>query len=199
MFSQGSVSPEQVGGLGIGLALTKGMVELHGGTIECRSSGPGRGSVFVVRLPVGDVEQADSVPRHEKRESHLVISRRVLIADDNRDSAESLAMLLRLEGHQVVVGHDGDTALRLFETHAPEIALLDIGMPQMDGYEVARRIRASPAGRDALLVALTGWGQEKDRLTSREAGFDHHLVKPVDPALVLRLIQLFSRSPAATG
>lgn len=199
MFSQGSASPEHISGLGIGLALTKGLVELHGGTIEGRSAGPGRGSVFVVRLPVGNVEQADSAPRPEKRESHLIISRRVLIADDNRDSADSLAMLLRLDGHQVVVGHDGETAVRLFEAHAPEIVLLDIGMPQLDGYEVARRIRASSTGRDVLLVALTGWGQEKDRIDSREAGFDHHLVKPVDPALVLRLIQLSSRSPAATG
>jgi PAS domain S-box-containing protein len=199
MFTQGTSSPEHITGLGIGLALTKGLVELHGGTIEGRSAGPGRGSVFVVRLPVGEVEQADSAPRADKRESHLVISRRVLIADDNPDSAESLAMLLRLEGHQVVVGHDGATAVRLFEAHAPEIALLDIGMPQLDGYEVARRIRANPAGRDVFLIALTGWGQEKDRLSSREAGFDHHLVKPVDPTLVLRLVQLSSRSPAATG
>ena len=191
MFSQASTSQENSqGGLGIGLALTKGLVEMHGGTIEARSSGSGKGSEFIVRMPLGEVvAKAPSHGQADVREPRLLVSRRVLIADDNRDAAESLAILLRFDGHDVVVASDGGAALRLFETHMPDVALLDIGMPQLNGYEVARQIRASPNGKHVLLVAVTGWGQEKDRRQSREAGFDHHLTKPVEPEAVSNLMQ----------
>jgi CheY-like chemotaxis protein len=116
------------------------------------------------------------------------VSRRVLIADDNEDAAETLAMLLRLEGHEVVVADGGEAAIRLAEEHRPEVALLDIGMPGVSGYEVARHIRARPDGAHVLLVAVTGWGLEKDRDASRAAGFDHHLVKPAQPVAVLQLL-----------
>jgi len=191
MFSQASAHENLQGGLGIGLALTKGLVEMHGGTIEARSDGHGKGSVFIVRLPLG--ESAATV--RSEGDGHAwrhvpVVGRRVLIADDNRDAAESLAVLLRFEGHDVVVANDGNAALRLFESHAPEVGLLDIGMPEFNGFEVARRIRASDTGAQVLLVAITGWGQEKDQRETREAGFDHHLTKPVEPEAVIQLIRL---------
>jgi CheY-like chemotaxis protein len=190
MFSQAQTSQESSqGGLGIGLALTKGLVEMHGGTIEARSAGPGKGSAFIVRLPLGDVTKVPSQGRADPQEPRVVVSRRVLIADDNRDAAESLAILLRFDGHDVVVANEGDAALRLFEAHKPDVALLDIGMPLLSGYEVARLIRASANGEQVLLVAVTGWGQEKDRRESREAGFDHHLTKPVEPEAVSKLMQ----------
>lgn len=190
MFSQAESSSESMqGGLGIGLALSKGLVELHGGSIEAHSEGPGKGSQFTVRVPLGEAATATPPPRLQDRDTRRGTGRRVLVADDNRDAAESLAVLLRLEGHEVTVADDGETALRIFNEQQPEVALLDIGMPQMDGYELARRIRARPGGKRVLLVALTGWGQEKDRAASREAGFDHHLVKPVETEAIAQLMQ----------
>jgi PAS domain S-box-containing protein len=190
MFSQADSSSESVhAGLGIGLALSKGLVELHGGAIEAHSGGPGTGSEFVVRVPLGEVRTAPAPTRLHDRDPRHGAGRRILVADDNRDAAESLAVLLRLEGHEVMVADDGQAALRLFDEQHPEVALLDIGMPQMDGYEVARRIRSSMGGKRVLLVALTGWGQEKDRAASREAGFDHHLVKPVETEAISRLME----------
>jgi PAS domain S-box-containing protein len=198
MFAQGKTSLEHSqDGLGIGLALTKGLVEMHSGTIEARSAGLGRGSAFTVSLPRGEAAHSASATGNEEREPHLVVSRRVLIADDNRDAAESLAMLLRLEGHEVVLAHDGEDAIQLFEKTAPAVALLDIGMPKMNGYQVARRIRASAGGAHVVLIAVTGWGQQKDRSESREAGFDHHLIKPVEPEAVLRLIRPSSKTLSA--
>jgi CheY-like chemotaxis protein/two-component sensor histidine kinase len=197
MFSQATSHEHSQGGLGIGLALTKGLVEMHRGTIEASSAGPGKGSVFIVRLPLGERISAASERAGVEPEPRSVLSRRVLIADDNRDAAESLAILLRFEGHDVVVACDGNAALRLFEAHAPDVAVLDIGMPLLDGYEVARRIRASANGAQVLLVAVTGWGQEKDRRETREAGFDHHLTKPVEPEAVSQLIQPKGRDTAA--
>jgi PAS domain S-box-containing protein len=188
MFSRGRATSESApDGLGIGLALTKGLVEMHGGTIEAASLGVGKGSTFTVRLPIGDIAQTKP---HSSgaREARLAVSRRVLIADDNEDAAETLAMLLRLEGHEVVVADGGEAAIRLAEEHRPEVALLDIGMPGVSGYEVARHIRARPDGAHVLLVAVTGWGLEKDRDASRAAGFDHHLVKPAQPVAVLQLL-----------
>ena len=197
MFSQVASQEPSQGGLGIGLALTKGLVEIHAGTIEAESSGRGKGSAFIVRLPLGEIANVASKPRVEQREPPPVVSRRVLIADGNRDAAESLAILLRFEGHDVVVANDGEVALRLFEAHTPDVAFLDIGMPNLNGYEVARRIRASANGTNVLLVAVTGWGQEKDRRQTREAGFDHHLTKPVEPETVSELIQPMRRATAA--
>ncbi len=181
-------------GLGVGLALAKGLVELHGGSLAVASEGPGRGSEFAVRLPVAGAvperapdgaARADAAP---PRRRHA--SRRVLIADDNRDAAASLAMLLRGEGHDVAVAHDGERALALLESREArpiEFAVLDIGMPKLDGYEIARRIRRRRSGGPTL-IALTGWGQQADKERAAVAGFDHHFTKPVDPAVLLELL-----------
>jgi PAS domain S-box-containing protein len=188
MFSQvKSAQDRSEGGLGIGLALTKGLVELHGGTVEARSVGVGQGSQFVVRLPRRSVtvgKGAAAMPSP----SRLVTKRRVLIADDNRDAAESLALLLSMEGHQVTVVHDGREALRVLQTEMPEVALLDIGMPELTGYEVARQVRQGSLGREITLIAVTGWGQGTDKARALAAGFNHHFTKPVEPELLLELL-----------
>ncbi|RUL83099.1 hybrid sensor histidine kinase/response regulator [Tautonia sociabilis] len=180
------------GGLGIGLSLVRTLVELHGGSISARSDGPGRGSEFVVTLPVMEAPpHAASRPKAQKPEATISPStrRRILLVDDNRDAATSLGTLLgKLGGHQVRLAHDGPEAIRIASEFAPEVVLLDIGLPGMDGFEVARRLRAASSAHQATLIALTGWGQEEDRRRSREAGFDYHLVKPVDTELVEELI-----------
>ena len=188
MFAQvPSTRDRSEGGLGIGLALTKGLIELHGGKIEARSAGLGRGSQFTVRLP----RRAEVSQRESAREQATVspVSRRILIADDNRDSAESLAALLELDGHEVTIVHDGAGAVAAFADARPEIALLDIGMPGLNGYEVARRLRQSHPASAATLIAITGWGQEDDKVRARAAGFDHHLTKPVDLQRLSELIR----------
>jgi two-component system CheB/CheR fusion protein len=177
MFSQVDRSLERsAGGLGIGLALVKGLVELHGGTVAGESPGPGLGSTFTVRLPVSAAppERHDngSGPRHPA-------GRRILVVDDNRDSAASMAEMLRLLGNEVAEAHDGVEAVEAAERFRPEIVLMDVGMPRLNGYEATRRIRAAPRGEGVTIVALTGWGQDGDRERSREAGCDGHLVKPV--------------------
>jgi CheY-like chemotaxis protein len=195
MFSQvKSTQDRSEGGLGIGLALAKGLVELHGGSLEARSRGAGFGSEFVVRLPVARQDAA----RPKSAEAPAAAgpaSRRVLIADDNRDAAESLAVLLRMHGHEVTVAYDGPQALALLTQVHPEVALLDIGMPGLNGYEVARRVRQGPLGRTITLIAVTGWGQDRDKAQAHLAGFDHHFTKPVDPARLSWLLQ----SGRATG
>ncbi len=178
------------GGLGIGLALVRALVELHGGEIGASSEGIDRGSEFIVRLPLYVEETAapaagDAAARTEPV---MQVRRNILIADDNQDALESLALMLRLEGHEVHCASDGEEALALAGQRRPEIVVLDVGMPKLDGCEVARRIRAESWGRDAVLVALTGWGQDADRKRSREAGFDMHLVKPVDPATICDML-----------
>jgi CheY-like chemotaxis protein len=165
--------------LGVGLRLVKSLVELHGGSVEASSAGPGKGSEFVVRLPtVAPPAPPIEVPAPAPRAAS---SRRVLVVDDNADAAASLAVLLKLEGHDARVAHSGPSALEAVEQSRPEVVFLDIGMPGMDGYEVARRLRAQHGAAGLRLVALTGWGQEHDRQRAREAGFDHHLTKPVAP------------------
>jgi CheY-like chemotaxis protein len=188
MFSQVQSSKDRSeGGLGIGLALSKGLVELHGGSIEAHSAGEGCGTEFVVRLPrrtitAGTrVTQAVSPPRK-------AVKRRVLIADDNRDAAESLALVLRMEGHEVTVVHNGKDALASCQALMPEFAILDIGMPQLDGCEVARQIRQGSLGRAVTLIALTGWGQETDKARALAAGFNHHFTKPVEPDRLSELL-----------
>jgi PAS domain S-box-containing protein len=179
MFAQGHGAAERVqGGLGIGLTLVRRLVEMHGGQVEAFSDGPNRGSEFVVRLPVllDPSELAPAPPVIERS----VAPRRVLIVDDNRDAAESLAMLLDIAGHATHVAHDGLAAIEAAEAFRPQVVLLDIGLPKLSGHDAARRIRQQPWGRDMLLVALTGWGQDDDRRKSMETGFDHHLVKPID-------------------
>ncbi|HYE86002.1 MAG TPA: ATP-binding protein [Vicinamibacterales bacterium] len=165
------------GGLGIGLTLVRSLVTMHGGTVEARSAGPGLGSEFIVRLPLL-TEAAIATAPH--RRIQPLPSRRILIVDDSRDGGESLAMLLRVLGAEVALAHSGRTALECVDSFKPDVVLLDIGMPGMDGYEVARRIRANPANRNISLIALTGWGQDEDRKRSVAAGFNHHLVKPAD-------------------
>jgi signal transduction histidine kinase/ActR/RegA family two-component response regulator len=195
MFSQVRAGTERSeGGLGIGLALAKGLVELHAGTIEARSEGLERGSEFIVRLPL----RAAAAGRKERASGPIAAARaqrRVLVADDNYDAAESLAMLLRLDGHEVAAVHDGRDALSAFEALQPEVALLDIGMPGLNGYEVAREVRRSPGGQAVLLIAVTGWGQDSDKARALAAGFDHHFTKPVDPEQLSVLLRSKSRDP----
>jgi signal transduction histidine kinase len=178
------------GGLGIGLALVRALVELHGGEIDVASDGIDHGSEFTVRLPLFEVEgAARDVAQGESPVAPVMqVRRNILIADDNQDALESLALMLRLEGHEVHCASDGEEALALAGLRKPEIVVLDVGMPKLDGCEVARRIRAESWGRGAVLVALTGWGQDVDRRRSREAGFDMHLVKPVDPATICDML-----------
>ena len=176
------------GGLGIGLALVRALVQLHGGEIDAASPGIDQGSEFTVRIPLLDAPAVEVAPVPGRGEHVMQVRRNILIADDNQDALESLALMLRLEGHEVHCASDGEEALTLAGLRRPEIVVLDVGMPKLDGCEVARRIRAESWGRNAVLVALTGWGQDADRKRSREAGFDMHLVKPVDPATICDML-----------
>jgi two-component system CheB/CheR fusion protein len=183
MFTQiESESGTSEGGLGIGLALAKGLVQLHGGRITAKSAGRGKGSEFVIRLPRSLVAEASQTTTGKSNgESGPRVARRVLVADDNRDGAESLSMLLELSGHEVHLAHSGAQALEIANKIRPDVAVLDIGMPDLSGYEVAERIRLEPWGTQMTLIALTGWGQENDKRRAAAAGFDHHCTKPVDP------------------
>ena len=172
-------------GAGVGLRLVLGIISLHGGRIDVRSAGTGRGAEFVIRLPLAN---DDSVrERKGSYDAQTALPVRVLVADDNRDAADSLQRVLALYGHEVRVAYDGLSALRIGTEFRPRVAVLDIGMPGSDGYEVARAIRKQQ-GREVTIVALTGWGQDADRKRAMEAGFDHHLVKPVDPSALNRLL-----------
>jgi CheY-like chemotaxis protein len=174
-------------GLGIGLTLVKRLAEMHGGSIEARSPGEGQGSEFVVRLPIlHKPVEASNVVEDVPAESSG--QRRILIVDDNKDSADSLAMLLEITGNKTYMAHDGVEAVEAIEKHRPEVVLLDIGLPKLDGHEVCRRVREQPWGKDIVVIALTGWGQEDDRRKSEEAGFNGHLVKPVDYDKLLQLL-----------
>jgi CheY-like chemotaxis protein len=188
LFTQGDRSlARSEGGLGVGLALARRLVEMHAGQIEARSQGANQGAEFTVRLPL--VRAAQPVMGESSRrptsESSL---RRVLVVDDNEDSAETMAMVLALSGHDARVAHDGAAALETAASFRPHVVLLDIGLPGMNGYEVAREMRGRPETSKAVLVAMTGYGQEDDRRRSSEAGFSHHLVKPIDVAALERVI-----------
>ncbi|MFT3880608.1 MAG: ATP-binding protein [Gemmatales bacterium] len=186
LFTQVDRSLEKAqGGLGIGLTLVKRLVEMHGGTVEAHSEGQGRGSEFIVRVPV--VESAE-LAKVEVKHTHLPGRFRILVTDDNVDSAESLSELLLIMGNDVRTAHDGRQALEVGELFRPDIVFLDIGMPKMNGYEACRRIREQSWGRNIVLIALTGWGQDEDKKKSQDAGFNHHLVKPVDPSDLSKLL-----------
>ena len=189
-----------IGGLGIGLALVRRLVELHGGTVEATSPGPGLGSEFVIRVPyVEERVDVGAAPSEGSSEASPSGSRRILVVDDNRDSAESLALLLRLTGHEVMAVHDGLAAIEAADSFGAEIVLLDIGLPEMDGYEVAKRIRQRTNGKRVTLIAVTGWGQEGDRRRSREAGFDAHLTKPVEASILEKLLAAVPSGDLATS
>jgi CheY-like chemotaxis protein len=192
MFSQvDSAIDRAQGGLGIGLALVKGLIELHDGTVEAASGGVGHGSEFTIILPrtllfteaveSGGTEKIEPVRRLPRF--------RVLVADDNRDAADTLSMLLELGGYAVTVAHSGKEALQKMLQHPPEAAILDIGMPDLSGYEVARRFREESGKNDTFLLAVTGWGQQDDIARAKAAGFNQHLTKPVDPDRLERLLR----------
>jgi signal transduction histidine kinase len=190
MFIQVDRSLERTqGGLGIGLSIVKRLVEMHGGTVEAHSEGRGQGSEFVVRLPALTPAVQEPMPRSDGEEpAGAPVRRRVLVADDNVDAAASLAMMLEFMGNEVRTAHDGIAAVEAAAAFRPDVILLDIGMPRMNGYDACRQIREQPWGRGIAIAALTGWGQEEDKRQSREAGFDHHLVKPVEPAALEALL-----------
>jgi PAS domain S-box-containing protein len=193
MFSQvKSTQDRSEGGLGIGLALTKGLIELHRGRIEVRSAGPGSGSEFIVWLPNQD-SRIRQVAAQTSAGSAQPMSRRILIADDNRDAADSLAMLLSIDGHVVHVVHSGHAALAAFSEFRPQVALLDIGMPDISGYEVASAVRQGSMGRAITLIAVTGWGQDRDKAQALAAGFNHHFTKPVDPDRITDILRSIDR------
>ncbi len=197
LFTQArSALDRSEGGLGIGLALVKGVVSLHGGSIEARSAGARLGSEFIVRLPLSTPHAEEIVEPSNDLARRQGPQLRVLVADDNHDNAETCAMLLRLRGHEVHTAYSGGAALELAQRVRPQVLLLDIGMPEMNGYELSRKIRAAPWGNSMLLIAITGWGQEEDKERAIAAGFDHHLTKPIEPA---RLDAMLEDSAGSRG
>jgi PAS domain S-box-containing protein len=191
MFTQVDRSLEtSQGGLGIGLSIVRRLVEMHRGSVEARSAGIGKGSEFIVRIPVAVVQAEDFERINSAAPAAPASGRRILIADDNEDAVESLALMLNMMGNETRTAPDGLAALQAGESFAPELVLLDIGMPKLNGYDAARRIRALPWGTRVVLVALTGRSQDEDRRRSHEAGFDFHLVKPVEPAALEKLLAI---------
>jgi CheY-like chemotaxis protein len=191
LFSQVDRSLERSQrGMGIGLHLVKRLVEMHGGVVTAQSEGLGKGSELVVTLPLAPapldlaVSQPPTVP-----ELTAATARRILVVDDNVDAAESLAMLLNVCGHETHVAHDGRSAVDAADRVRPDVILLDIGLPKLNGFDACREIRQRPWGKDVVIIALTGWGQEVDRRRSQEAGFDHHIVKPVEHAALVKLLE----------
>jgi len=184
MFEQ--VAESGGGGLGIGLALVRRLVDLHGGSVEARSAGPGHGSEFRVRLPRALEPGGESLTSAE--EAVPADRRRILVVDDNADAVEMMGTLLELHGHEVRVAYDGHSALDVAREFRPDVGLFDIGLPGMSGYDLARQVRNDPDLGAMYLVAVTGWGQAKDRLSAREAGFDAHVTKPAAPETIERLI-----------
>jgi PAS domain S-box-containing protein len=193
MFSQAEPALERSqGGLGIGLALVKGLVELHGGSIEAQSAGPGKGSEFIVRMPVADSSVPEPPESAQGQKPRSGPRHRILVVDDNRDAADSLAMMLRTMGHEADAAYDGLEAVQAAATIRPDVLLLDIGLPKLNGYEAARRIRNQPWGKGMCLIALTGWGQEDDKRRALEAGCDQHLTKPVEAVALQKLLALIN-------
>ena len=195
MFTQGEQTRARtLGGLGIGLTLVKRLIEMHGGTVGAESGGQGMGSTFVIRLPAVLETSQSLQPRAEGPARTSSPSLRILIVDDNRDAADSLAMLLRTTGNEIRTAYDGLEAVQVASEFRPEVVLLDIGLPKIDGHEVAQRLRREPWGKHTCLIAVTGWSDESDRARSRAAGFDHHLVKPLDPDHLAQLLDSVERT-----
>jgi PAS domain S-box-containing protein len=199
MFTQVDRSLERSqGGLGIGLTLVRRLVEMHGGSVEAKSKGLGHGSEFIVRLPLMvDASSQRIHPKHDQ--APPTSSLRILIVDDNQDGANSLAMMLKLIGNETRTAYDGEEGVSLAETYRPDVILFDIGLPKLNGYEACRRIREQPWGKTPVIIAVTGWGQDEDRRRSHEAGFDHHLVKPVDPRALMHLLATYRRSDSSSA
>jgi CheY-like chemotaxis protein/two-component sensor histidine kinase len=195
MFSQSEQTrTRMLGGLGIGLTLVKRLVEMHGGTVAAESAGQDMGSTFVIRLPALVESSQCSQPQAEAPVRMSPPSLRILIVDDNRDAADSLAMLLRTTGNDIRTAYDGLEAVQVANDFRPEVVLLDIGLPKIDGHEVAQRLRREPWAQHACLIAVTGWSDETDRARSRASGFDHHLVKPLDTGHLAKLLSSIERS-----
>lgn len=200
MFVQGDRSPERNrSGLGLGLTLVKRLVEMHDGAVSLHSDGPGRGTAVVIRLPLATAWQCTPVTTAldsttPSAAAATTGSHRILVVDDNQDAASTLSLLLQLDGHEVECANDGATALEIAAHYRPRLVLLDIGMPGMDGYAVARKVRSAPWGKDMVLIAITGWGLPNDRAQAMAAGFDDHLVKPVDPELIRSLLASITRA-----
>jgi CheY-like chemotaxis protein len=202
LFSQADVPlARSRGGLGIGLTLVRTLVELHGGTVSARSDGPGKGSEFEVVLPLLAEEQRPVPERvgFKPPETSVPRPRRVLVVEDNQDAQEALRCLLELWGHEVMVAGDGASGVSSVTTHRPDIALVDLGLPIMDGYEVARRIRGTLGASSPLLIALTGYGAPEQRAEALAAGFDLHLVKPVDPDRLSALLDEYAATPPSSA
>jgi len=199
MFAQADRSLDRAqGGLGIGLTLVKRLVEMHGGSVQAQSEGPGKGSEFTIRLPLVVDTAATPLPAAPESGTATPVSPlRILVVDDNRDAAATMAMLLRISGNDVRTVHDGREAVDEAREFRPDVAILDIGLPGVDGYAAARTIRREPWGAGVVLIAVTGWGQETDRERSKEAGFDHHLVKPVEPAALVSILSSLQQTAAA--
>jgi signal transduction histidine kinase/ActR/RegA family two-component response regulator len=197
-FSQVVPGLGRGGGLGLGLAIVRGLVSLHGGRVDAKSAGRGRGSEFVVQLQASAPAAAERAPAAVEEAAPAAVSRRVLVVDDNVDNTEALSLYLRQRGHAVTAAYDGDEACRLAESFRPDVVLLDIGLPGRSGHDVCRFLRAQPWGTPLLIVAQTGWGQRADRERSRRAGFDLHLVKPIDPVELATLVEA-ARPPEDTA
>jgi CheY-like chemotaxis protein len=198
LFSQGQRSLDRSqGGLGVGLTLARRLAELHGGRVEAYSDGAGQGAEFRVFIPCISVVRDDAAP--DEPPAAVAQGCRILIVDDNNDAAESVARFLELEGHEVKTVADGAQALASVPVFAPQVVVLDIGLPGLSGYEVARRIRTLPPMHEALLIALTGYGQKEDQLRAIEAGFDRHFVKPTDPRTIVELIAQWQRPGTAAA
>jgi CheY-like chemotaxis protein/two-component sensor histidine kinase len=190
LFIQGNQTPDRAkGGLGIGLTLVRRLVEMHEGSVDVHSDGPGKGTEFMVKLPILQGVAQPSDPSDSDHASIQAMARlRVLIVDDNQDAAEMLSLMLGVWGHETRSAHDGLSAFDEAEAFRPHLVLLDIGLPKLDGYGVARKIRQQPWGKDMRLIAVTGWGQESDRREGFDAGFDSHFVKPVDPLSLRKVL-----------
>ena len=197
LFAQGQRSLDRsLGGLGVGLTVVQRLVDLHQGRITVSSDGPGHGAEFRVVLPcISEVQQGELPKKEAPARGGAAGGRRVLVVDDNADAADSIAVLLRMEGHEVKTVYDGHQALASSQVFAPSVVVLDVGLPGMDGYEVARRLRELPQTRHALFIALTGYGQSEDRALAAKAGFDHHFIKPADPRALHAVITAHGDGP----